>query len=64
MAKRSYCPVCNKDVAVKIDGTLMKHGQHREGGKPRGEQCKGTGTPTKRWAETSSIEWDRRQERV
>lgn len=42
MAKRGTCSVCKRDVALKGDGTFMKHGQRREGSTPGGTR---TGTP-------------------
>ena len=46
--KRSKCPVCNADTAVKKDGTLVRHGRHRTDHKPDGEligaDCPGSGT--------------------
>ena len=51
MAKRAICPVCQRDVALKGDGTFMKHGQHRVGNAPAapraGTPCAGMRPPCK-----------------
>jgi len=61
MARRTFCPVCNKAAGVTESGAVMQHGRHRSKvtGKPEGEPCAGTGRPV--MPPRSRVDKDRRE---